>query len=360
MEGFDDSDIDLIQASEDVDAAELAKASEDAPGDRLVNLVLTNAVPRRNLVGTSSSRPTRELPRGCRIDGVLYKVMKPPLKLKSTITSRLEDHVEPDIAERRVPQDGRLQVRSGEGATFACRSCRRSSARRSCCGSSTVRPALVIDKLGFEQNQPSISSTASPPAVRDDACHGTDRHGQDDHALFGAVRAAHDQREDLSTTGDPVEYELKGIGQVQINENQARLRGGAPLRAAPGPRRHPGRRNTATSRPRGSPCRPRSPVTWSCRRVAHQRCDVDGQPHARPRHRAVRGRLLGELHRGAAAGPPRVRGLQGDGRRGQRAEALVEAGLGDDVAREVAPVKGRGCRECSETGYKGGFARSTK
>ncbi len=89
-----------------------------------------------------------------RIDGVLYEMMKPPLKLKNAITSRLKIMAKLDIAERRLPQDGRIKLKIGKGKEMdfrVSRAARRSSARRSSCGSSTSgNLQLDMTKLGFD------------------------------------------------------------------------------------------------------------------------------------------------------------------------------------------------------------------
>ena len=80
-----------------------------------------------------------------RIDGVLHPVMSPPLKYRDAIVSRVKIMARLDIAEKRLPQDGRIKVALRTTAarpatsTSVSRSCRRSSAKRSCCGSSTPR-----------------------------------------------------------------------------------------------------------------------------------------------------------------------------------------------------------------------------
>jgi len=155
MGDFDDSDIDLVTDADDVDISELAKASEDAPVVKLVNLILTDAVKK-----TASDvhvepyekqfRVQKHFRVRFRIDGILYETMKPPMKLKNAITSRLKIMSELDIAERRLPQDGRISGCPRTGAsssrwaaagrwTSASRSCPPSLAKRSCCASSTSR-----------------------------------------------------------------------------------------------------------------------------------------------------------------------------------------------------------------------------
>ena len=114
MGDFDDSDIDLVQDEDDFDAAEMAKASEDAPVVKLVNLILTDAI-KKSASDIHVEPYEKSFRVRYRIDGVLYEVMKPPMKLRNAITSRIKIMSELDIAERRLPQDGRIKLKLGRG-----------------------------------------------------------------------------------------------------------------------------------------------------------------------------------------------------------------------------------------------------
>ena len=81
----------------------------------------------------------RELRVRYRIDGMLHEVMAPPVKLRDAITSRIKIMARLDIAEKRLPQDGRIKVRYADDgrrgtSTSVCRRCPRCSARSWCCG----------------------------------------------------------------------------------------------------------------------------------------------------------------------------------------------------------------------------------
>ena len=85
----------------------------------------------------------KELRVRYRVDGILYNIMQPPMKFRDAITSRIKIMSRLDIAEKRLPQDGRIKIRFQDDtgvarrSTSACRACRRSSARRSSCVCST-------------------------------------------------------------------------------------------------------------------------------------------------------------------------------------------------------------------------------
>jgi len=107
-------DVDTVTEGDDqVNVAELAQATEDAPVVKLVNLILTDAIKK----GASDIHvePYEKTFRvRLRIDGVLYDVMQPPMKLRAAMTSRVKIMALLDIAERRLPQDGRIKIKVGQ------------------------------------------------------------------------------------------------------------------------------------------------------------------------------------------------------------------------------------------------------
>ncbi|NCP77763.1 MAG: Flp pilus assembly complex ATPase component, partial [Desulfuromonadales bacterium] len=108
----DFDDLEFGDDIEQIDPSSLEKASEDAPVVKLVNLILTDAIKKK--ASDIHIEPYEHIFRvRYRIDGVLYEVMKPPKKLKNAITSRLKIMASLDIAERRLPQDGRIKIKMG-------------------------------------------------------------------------------------------------------------------------------------------------------------------------------------------------------------------------------------------------------
>ena len=121
-----------------MDAAALERAAEEAPIIKLVNLILTDAV-KRGASDIHIEPYEKEMRVRFRMDGMLQTVMSPPLKLKDAITSRLKIMAKLDISEKRLPQDGRIMIKyqateKRRNWIFVFRRCRRSSAKRSCCG----------------------------------------------------------------------------------------------------------------------------------------------------------------------------------------------------------------------------------
>ncbi|MFP3869827.1 MAG: GspE/PulE family protein, partial [Syntrophobacteria bacterium] len=107
----DEENIDVIDTAEDIDIGELESAAEQAPVVKLVNLILMDAIKKAS--SDIHIEPYEKSFRvRYRIDGVLYEVMKPPMKLKNALISRLKIMSRLDIAERRLPQDGRIKLKT--------------------------------------------------------------------------------------------------------------------------------------------------------------------------------------------------------------------------------------------------------
>src|SRR5437773_2180526 len=102
--------VEVLRDEDEIDLKELERATEEAPVVRLVNALLTDAIRKR--ASDIHVEPYEKMLRvRFRIDGVLYEIMQPPLKLKNAITSRIKVMAQLDIAERRLPQDGRIKMK---------------------------------------------------------------------------------------------------------------------------------------------------------------------------------------------------------------------------------------------------------
>ena len=138
---FDDAEVDFLVDDDDLNVHELEDEAEGAPVVRLVNAVLLNAI-QKSASDIHIEPYEKKLRVRYRIDGVLIPEMQPPLKLKNPLCSRLKIMSQLDIAERRLPQDGRIKLKMGRGREMdfrVSRCCRRSTARRSSCACSTSR-----------------------------------------------------------------------------------------------------------------------------------------------------------------------------------------------------------------------------
>ncbi len=220
--GIDDLDLDDVEYGEEeenVNTVDLQNMAEEAPVVRLVNAILVDAI--RNNTSDIHMEPYEKMMRiRFRIDGVLREVMRPPLKLRNAIVSRIKIMSSLDIAERRLPQDGRIKIKLGGGREMDFRV----SILPTLFGEKVVmrlldKSNLQLDmtKLGFE-----------PKALKDfkDAIHrpygmvlvtGPTGSGKTT-TLYSALSELNQVTENISTAEDPVEFNLAGINQVQMHE----------------------------------------------------------------------------------------------------------------------------------------------
>jgi type IV pilus assembly protein PilB len=219
MSDFEDVDLELVDNRDDVDVKELEKATEDAPVVKLVNLILTDAV-KKSASDIHIEPYEKEFRVRYRIDGVLYEVMRPPLKLKNAITSRVKIMSELDIAERRLPQDGRIKLKMGKGKEMDYRV----SVLPTLFGEKVVlrlldKSTLQLDmtKLGFEEKPLHDFSSSIHRPFGMVLVTGPTGSGKTT-TLYSALSELNKVSENISTAEDPVEFNLPGINQVQMHE----------------------------------------------------------------------------------------------------------------------------------------------
>ena len=220
MAGFDDSDIDVVRDEDDPDLDGLNREAEDAPVVKLVNLILTDAIKR--VASDIHIEPYEKTFRvRYRIDGMLYEVMKPPLKLKNAITSRIKIMSELDIAERRLPQDGRIKLKLGRGKEMDFRV----SVLPTLFGEKIVlrlldKSNLQLDmtKLGFEKGQLEAFQHGIHQPFGMVLVTGPTGSGKTT-TLYSALSELNTVSENISTAEDPVEFNLVGINQVQMHDS---------------------------------------------------------------------------------------------------------------------------------------------
>ena len=343
------------QEEDGVDVDQAMRDAEEAPVIRLVNLLLVDAIKR----GASDIHvePYEYTFRvRYRIDGVLYEIMRPPMKLRNAITSRLKIMAQLDIAERRLPQDGRIKLVMGDTKEVDFRV----SVLPTLFGEKVVlrildKSNLQLDmtKLGFEQQpldnfQYSIHQPWGMVLVTGPTGSGKTT------TLYSALQDLNKTSENISTAEDPVEFNLPGINQVQVHD-------GIGLSFAA-----------------------------SLRSFLRQDPDIimigeirDFETAEIAVKAALTGHLvLSTLHTNDA--PSTINRLLNMGVEpflvtaalnlilAQRLARkiclecreplpvdpaiLVEAGVPEDVAPTAVIMKGRGCRNCNDTGFKGRIA----
>jgi type IV pilus assembly protein PilB len=227
-------DVEVVEDNEEIDLSTLSRMSEDAPVVRLVNVLLVDSL-RRGASDIHVEPYEKELRIRFRIDGVLYDVMHPPLKLRDALISRIKIMSKLDISEKRLPQDGRIKIkvkvdsRSRE-LDF------RVSTLPTLFGEKVVlrlldKQNLMLDmtKLGFEPEsltkfKRNISKPYGMVLVTGPTGSGKT------NTLYSALQSLNTVETNIMTAEDPVEFNLPGINQVQMKE-QIGLNFAAALRS---------------------------------------------------------------------------------------------------------------------------------
>jgi type IV pilus assembly protein PilB len=221
MDGFDENQIDFDSIdAEESSVLDLERASEDAPVVRLCNAVLLNAIKKR--ASDIHIEPYEKQMRvRYRIDGVLHEEMHPPLKLKNAISSRFKIMSSLDIAERRLPQDGRIKLKLGKGKEMDFRvSVMPTLFGEKICMRLLDKSNLQLDmmKLGFEEKQLKDFKWAISQPYGMVLVTGPTGSGKTT-TLYSALAELNTEDTNISTAEDPVEYNLYGINQCQMHED---------------------------------------------------------------------------------------------------------------------------------------------
>src|SRR5499427_4310843 len=219
MADFDEGEIEFGAESEELNVGELERASEDAPVVRLVNMVLLNAI-KKGASDIHMEPYEKKLRIRYRIDGVLVEEMAPPLKLKNAIASRLKIMSQLDIAERRLPQDGRIKLKLGKGREMDFRvSVFPTTWRKKVVLRLLDKGNLQLDmaKLGFDPQPLADFKWAITQPWGMVLVTGPTGSGKTT-TLYSALSDLNQPDVNISTAEDPVEYNLHGINQVQMHD----------------------------------------------------------------------------------------------------------------------------------------------
>jgi type IV pilus assembly protein PilB len=350
-----DDDVELLEEMEQIDVASLERQGGEAPVIRLVNLMMMSAI-QKGASDIHIEPYEKEFRVRFRIDGILYNVMAPPMKFRDAITSRIKIMAKLDIAEKRLPQDGRIKIRFAvDGAT------KEIDFRVSCLptlfGEKIVlrlldKDKLMLDmtKLGFESEslvklEYAISKPWGMVLVTGPTGSGKT------NTLYSSISKINTPETNIMTAEDPVEFNLVGVNQVQVRENiglnfaaalrsflrqdpniilvgeirdfetaeiavKASLTGHLVLSTL-----HTNDAPSTISRLMNMGIEPflvASSVNLICaQRLVRRVCATCKEDHPQP------------------------------------PQALVEAGFTQEEAARVVPKRGKGCDVCNNTGYKG-------
>ena len=349
------TDVEVLDELEEISAEALQRQGEDAPVIKLVNVILMSAI-QKGASDIHIEPYEKEFRVRYRIDGILYNIMAPPMKFRDAVTSRIKIMSKLDIAEKRLPQDGRIKIRFADNGAA-----KDIDFRVSCLptlfGEKIVLRLLDKDKLmldmtrlGFESESLARFEVAIQKPWGMVLVTGPTGSGKT-NTLYSSIARINTQATNIMTAEDPVEFNLPGINQVQVRENiglnfAAALR--AFLRQDPniilvGEIRdfetaeiavkaaltghlvlstlHTNDAPSTVNRLMNMGIEPflvASSVNLICaQRLVRRICSHCKVPHPTP-------------------GP-----------------ALLQAGFAPDDAQNVTPQQGNGCEKCNNTGYKG-------
>jgi type IV pilus assembly protein PilB len=220
----DSVELDLEASSEEAELSldQLQRSSEEAPIIKLVNLILSDSL-KKGASDIHVEPYERDFRVRFRIDGILYNMMNPPLRLRDAMTSRIKIMAKMDISEKRLPQDGRIKIRTkfdGKRKEIDYRV----STLPTLFGEKIVlrildRDVLPLDmsKLGFEEVSLRKIQEAILKPYGMVLVTGPTGSGKTS-TLYAALNRLNTPETNIMTAEDPVEYNFRGINQVQIKE----------------------------------------------------------------------------------------------------------------------------------------------
>src|SRR6267142_662869 len=323
-----EQNLELLEDEQEVDLAKLEAATEEAPVVRLVNLILTDSI-KRGASDIHIEPYEKDFRVRFRIDGVLYEIMQPPMKLRDAITSRLKIMAKLDISEKRLPQDGRIKIKmklQGKNREMDYRV----SVLPTLFGEKIVlrlldKENLMLDmtRLGFEQESLAKFEKAIFKPYGMVLVTGPTGSGKT-NTLYSSISKVNSPETNIITAEDPVEFNLHGINQVgEIRDFEpaeiavkAALTGHLVLSTL-----HTNDAPSTVNRLMNMGIEPflvASSLNLVCaQRLVRRICKHCSEPHPTP--------------------PP----------------ALMQAGFTAEDAKTVVPNKGKGCEKCNNSGYKG-------
>jgi type IV pilus assembly protein PilB len=219
-------DVEVVEGDDEqwakADIFELKESADEPPVVRLVNMILVDAI-RRGASDIHLEPYEKVFRVRFRVDGVLHEIMTPPKRLEAALTSRVKIMSNLDIAERRLPQDGRIKLRYSQREIDF-----RVSTLPTIFGEKTVmrildKDALQLDlaMLGFDPWSLDQFNQAIHQPYGMILITGPTGSGKTT-TLYSAIHTINSPDVNIMTAEDPVEYNLKGVNQVQVNEGIGR------------------------------------------------------------------------------------------------------------------------------------------
>jgi len=216
-------DLEVLAEAQEIDAAALEKQSGEAPIVRLVNALLLSAI-QRGASDIHLEPYEKEMRVRFRIDGVLQPVMSPSLKYRDPITSRMKIMARLDIAEKRLPQDGRIKTRFNDNGKM------REIDFRVSCLPTLFGEKIVLRLLDSEGLRLDMTRLGFQPKALDRfeanirkpwgmvLVTGPTGSGKT-NTLYSSLGQLNQPGVNIMTAEDPVEFNLLGVNQVQVRES---------------------------------------------------------------------------------------------------------------------------------------------
>jgi type IV pilus assembly protein PilB len=352
---LDADEVEVLEELEEISAEALTRQGEEAPVIKLVNVILMSAISK----GASDIHIEpyeKEYRVRYRIDGLLYNVMAPPLKMRDAITSRIKIMAKLDIAEKRLPQDGRIKIRFADAGVQ-----RDIDFRVSCLptlfGEKIVmrlldRTKLMLDmtKLGFEPESLTKLETQISKPWGMVLVTGPTGSGKT-NTLYSSISRINTMDTNIMTAEDPVEFNLVGVNQVQVRESiglnfAAALR--SFLRQDPniilvGEIRDFETAEIAVKAALTGHLVLSTLHTNDAPSTINRLMNMGIEPFlvASSLNLVCAQRLVRRVCTGCKIDDP------------VPPQALINVGFSPELAATVVPKKGKGCEKCNQTGYKG-------
>ena len=353
---IDDEDVEMLEEIEQIDVTQLEKQGGEAPVIRLVNLMLMSAI-QKGASDVHIEPYEKEFRVRFRIDGLLYNVMAPPMKFRDAITSRVKIMAKLDIAEKRLPQDGRIKIRFGDGEGGTKEIDFRVSILPTLFGEKIVmrlldKDKLMLDmtKLGFESDSLRKLETAISKPWGMVLVTGPTGSGKT-NTLYSSIAKINTAETNIMTAEDPVEFNLVGVNQVQVRENIG-LNFAAALRSFL--RQDPNIILVGEIRDFET-----AEIAVKASLTGHL---VLSTLHTNDAPSTISRLMNMGIEPFLVASSVNLICAQRLVRRvcteckkdhPHEAKALVDAGFTQEEAEKVIPKKGTGCERCNNTGYKG-------
>jgi type IV pilus assembly protein PilB len=346
----------LEESKEEIDAQEVEEITDEAPIITLVNNILIEAI-KKGASDVHYEPYERSFRVRYRIDGILYETMNLPLKFRDPVTSRVKILSNMDIAEKRLPQDGRIKMRVKLEKGGKKDVDMRVSSLPTIFGEKIVcrildRDNLQIDltQLGFEPESLDLFKKAIVRPWGIVLVTGPTGSGKT-NTLYSAVSTLNAMEKNIMTAEDPVEFYIPGINQVNIRD-EINLNFATALRAflrqdpdimLVGEMRDQETVDVAIKAALTGHLVFSTVHTNDAASTVHRLLNMNVEPFliADSIFLVVAQRLVRRVCKKCSV-PQKL-----------PVRSLVEMGYTPEEAEQVTPLQGRGCETCNNTGYKG-------